>query len=1070
MHFDLPSPRALRALWLAAAFALAVSNTRAQLDLPRTQAPASRPAASGAQGRPDREPSPAASAPALPAARGEDLLSDSFDRFERELRTAGAAAALGLPPVRAPESAAASGELLLPSASPAPASGTAPAAVIQASERENAEAVLARVAQRGASASAIEHAALELLGHGAHGLSVAREALADARGPVLQCAARCLALGAQPQDLAALRARLMSTSAPDDALALHALIEALAPGVLDGPTCAALLDHPASAMRLRASRALASIAASGAAAHELLPALEASLASNRSDTRLRALEAVAGFRDEHARALLVRCLGDARAEVALRAARSLAERDSSTSDEQLRALALPSGPYDPRARRVAAYALLALDARAQLGAQVALRSEDLGTVLARLRSGDALERGTAAIALASAGIVLAPVEEASWYDREVPHELVRILAGLEFHPDFSSLWPLAAQRMELLSGERFGHDGPAWRDWWVQNRDGFRARRAVVHATPADAPQLQLALRAPGEALFVRLTGRAAATVEDGLEEIVLSDEQAAQLYALLLECGAFEAQRAPGVREVRSGFARVLELRLGQQSKVFGFGTPAEDWFERLVAHVHERAREGAWQRLSGAPSGALRRSFCERERAFWESDASPAERERREFELVLERARASAAGMDERELERWLTRSRAAGFARAQDADVWLELLEREEVFGARAQLLVELALAAARSEGGEAPLALDRARALSSALLRRFGEAAGGAAAEIVAAAPIALALELAQSVDPLARGSAVRALGACREAECVRALGQLLSDRDEGVEARALASIALDELPNYADAIYARAEYGRPLVRPAAVRAVGHLQSARARALLLSALASSDPRLQSSALEGLGALGATDLVPAILVQLARGPASPVYEAARGALFALGEGAHEELLRAAQSSTHPARRESALLLARQAQPAVASTLLALALGAPQDASLAYELRVLCGRDLASEEAWWAWWDAADQKDALSWFTSGLRAAGLPAPAEGALRGGGTLAGALALTDVLDCGQPHLAERARRELERLLGEALGPAPALGPELDAWRMHVRERARLRYASTRSEQAPQGDA
>jgi len=1056
MLFALSSPRALRALWLVAALLLVAASTRAQLDLPRASAPASRPASA--------EGTPPASAPTRPPARPADPL-EGLNRFERELRSAGAAAALGLPSTKAPQTAAEGGELALPPSATGPAaSAGAPAAPAPPpTERSAAEAVLARLPQRSASASAIEHAALELSKHGETGLAVAREAVAKASGPALQCAARCLALAAQPADLAALRARLLATSAADDALALHALLESLAPAVRDGPTCAALLDHPASAMRLRASRALASIAASGAAVDALLPALEASLASSRSDTRLRALEAVAALRDARARALLVRCLGDARAEVALRAARSLAESGAVESDDELRALALPSGPTDARSRRTAAYALLALDARAQLGAQGALRAEDVEPLLVRLRSGDALERGSAAIALAGAGVVLAPVEEANWYDREVPHELVRILAGLEFHPDFSSLWPLAAQRMELLSGERLGRDGPAWREWWMQNRDGFRARRAVMHVEAADAAQLQLALRAPGDGLFVRLAGRAAPTLEDGLEEIVLSDEQAAQLHALLLESGAFDARRAPGVREVRSGFARVLELRLGPQSKVFGFGAPAEPWFEQLVAHVQQRAREGAWQRLSGAPNGPTRRAFCERERAFWESDASPAERERRELELALERARAGGAALGEPELERWLTRSRVAGFARAEDADAWLELLEREETFGPRAQALVELALAASRSAGGEQPLSLERARALSSALLRRFGEAAGGAAAEIVAAAPIELALELAQSPDPLARGSSVRALGACRSADCVRALSQLLSDRDEGVEARALAAIATEELPNYADALYARAEYGRPLVRPAALRAVGHLKSPRARALLLAGLASTEARLQSAALEGLGALGAADLAPTILVQLARGPASPVYESARGALIELGEGAHEELLRAAQSSTHPARRESALLLARQAQPAVASTLLALSLASPQDAPLAFELRVLSGRDLASEEAWWSWWDSVDPKDALSWFTSGVRAAGLSAPPESSLRGSGTLEGALALTELLDCGQPHVAERARRELERLLGEPLSGAPAFGPEFDAWRAQLRERARAHYASSGSD-------
>src|SRR5206468_3767432 len=87
----------------------------------------------------------------------------------------------------------------------------------------------------------------------------------------------------------------------------------------------------------------------------------------------------------------------------------------------------------------------------------------------------------------------------------------------------------------------------------------------------------------------------------------------------------------------------------------------------------------------------------------------------------------------------------------------------------------------------------------------------------------------------------------------------------------------------------------------------------------------------------------------------------------------------------------------------------------------------------------------AWWSWWDGVVHDDALAWFRAALdRAGAAPPPAE-ALTGKGTRAGRAFLVTVMERPEAHLAERARRELARLLGRELEPLPARGERRDAW-------------------------
>ena len=104
----------------------------------------------------------------------------------------------------------------------------------------------------------------------------------------------------------------------------------------------------------------------------------------------------------------------------------------------------------------------------------------------------------------------------------------------------------------------------------------------------------------------------------------------------------------------------------------------------------------------------------------------------------------------------------------------------------------------------------------------------------------------------------------------------------------------------------------------------------------------------------------------------------------------------------------------------------------------------------------------AWWNWWELVVHDDPTAWLLGSLERAGVPGPEPGALDGAGTRGGALWLYGLLDRPEGHLAERGRRELERLLDLRGGPpgiggVPADPAERRDWMRSLRDRIDARY-------------
>jgi HEAT repeat protein len=223
-------------------------------------------------------------------------------------------------------------------------------------------------------------------------------------------------------------------------------------------------------------------------------------------------------------------------------------------------------------------------------------------------------------------------------------------------------------------------------------------------------------------------------------------------------------------------------------------------------------------------------------------------------------------------------------------------------------------------------------------------------------------------------------------------------------------------------------------------------------------LVLAVGDADPRVRLAAARGL-AVVADPTATSFLVGLVADAGDPeLRAAAEDGLLKLGARAIPELSRLLHQPGGRSRREAALVLARLGSPEAVSPLIAILAQRRGDAQVAEELAVLTCFDPRAQadavEAWWAWWEGVRHDDSLLWFRAGLERAGVPTPPLGALEGEGTLQGRLFLVEALLRPEAILAERARRELSRLLGRQLPALAPRGADREAQAKALREELR----------------
>jgi len=879
---------------------------------------------------------------------------------------------------------------------------------------------------------------------GGEGRAAARAALADDHPPTLLVAARVLLASGEETDAEQVLARLRGR-VPNAACGplLDALVE-VDPVRAPPAFLAELLSHPQGAVRAAAQRHLAQIPPS-ALVEALPPVLEARL----SDARLRAVVLLAGCSDPRALELLATRLADPSADVA----RRVVEAFAISSDERVPAELLRRA-FDGRwILRGNAYALLALVEREDLRFEALLGPQHVDALIGGLSSSDAFVSAVSAAALAGVGYRSQGAQADSWLDREVPERLVVAVSGREFHNDFSALQPAALRRLALLSGESLGTDGPRWVDWWVAKGPNFHARRAALPIAAEEAGSLRVDLLSSVEGeLSFRLLG-AAEDAGAGIPAIprtlFLTAAQGAELLEVLRREGILGPERLPGARGSGARGARTLEIAVRGRSKVFCFAEGAgEPWFQRAVATVQALAQRNRWQLypMPGAEVGA-REAFL-REGEWWDGPRSDLERDLRLKERLLAALPARPPSQrDEgvRELERI-----GAGEGRLVPADLepLLALLREERFQGPRATALVTLALRAGREDGQVAVPPTAGARIIDT-LFESFGPAGADELARVLEALGPQGVRAAAADGRPLLRAVSASLLARQGGEQDVALLIELLGDPDPEVELAAVRAVGTGRVEAARTEVLVRARVAQGALRAAALEATGELGGENALDVLLIGVSEPDLAIALGAARGLAALADPSTAALFVTLLARSGDDPLVAPARSGLLALGERAWPDLLRAVNTPGSRARREAALLLSMQGVPQAAPALMRALDAAPQDARVAAELAVLTGVDLREQAdppgAWWSWWTGVVHDDALAWFLAALEREGLPPPPPSAFASSGTAEGAAFLASLLELAPPHLSERARRELGRLLGRDLGPPPSAEPQFEAW-------------------------
>ena len=1032
--------------------------------------------------------------------------------------------------VRAPES---SGKLA--SRDRAADEGLSPAAFVLAEVRR----------QKKVDENLSRRAVQSLLGLGEDGLAAARDGLGSEDAPVLLVSARVLLRSPHSEDADLVFRRLRN---PLPSAAGSPLVELAleADPVRATPTfLAELLEHPHAGVRTAAQKHLAALPPA-----ERLAVLHVPLASKRPDARCRAVALASGIDGPEATEVLLERLADPSSNVVGAVVDALAPRESPDLDAKLVGLAF----RDRWILRPNACALVAIVEREDRLLRPILDDSRVEPLLAGLKSSDPFISGTCAAALSGIGFRSRDAASTAWLDQDVVDRLVSAVSGRVFHSDLPVLSAPSLRRLELLSGQGIGADGPGWVEWWLHAREGFIARRAWLEVRPEDVPRLSLRYTQAGsDPRDFRLVGPEAGEGLDrsadrsadrrtGEPELLrLTDGQVRALSLALDREEVYGPTRLPGVRGLRGANERTLEVSIGvrgspgARGKIFVYGPGEhEDWFERSVALALELRERSRWQLYPDPARHATSFELWKEQAAWWAEEHSDLERALRMKGLVLA-ALPAATGPKELAAIGDLEQSYRAGAAEPKDFAPLRQALAAESYWAEPARRLLALALQAAAAaplvpepaaakpsddgsagtaatspEGekaapstagtaapaaspvagvvatGNAPAAgaaakpvemrEEPARMLVDLLVEKLSGAPREELAHVFASSGLEFAIAMAGDPRPTVRAAAATAIaeselrgagkGATEgdasntpepqpTAEAIATLMRLLGDRDTTVETAAAEALGNLRVESARTELIVRARLGITDVRIAALKAIGRMKGELVLDALALAAADKDPRVRAAAASGLADLGDKSGAALLIGMLGEGDDSPTTEPARRGLFAMGSAAREDLLRVAQSPTHRARREATLILAKECAAEAASPMMAMLSSDPKDEHVASELAVLTGVDLRGETdppgAWWAWWDGVVHDDATAWFLSALARAGMNPPPEDTFKGEGTADARQFLVEVLGRKEPHLVERARRELSRMLGRDLGTIPPKGLERDRWIETVRK-------------------
>jgi HEAT repeat protein len=876
---------------------------------------------------------------------------------------------------------------------------------------------------------------------GEAGLVAARAELFSMEAPVLLVAARVLLKSPTPADIELVQKRLREKLPPAGGGPLLAALVAADP-VHAGPRfLVEMLDSSNGGLRTQAARELRPQLPQATVA-VLLPALD----SKRTETRLEAIALAGSLPDPEVTDLLLARLPDPSPRVAAQVISELAGRRDERLDAKLLAQAFP----ERWILRSEAYALLAILEREDSGSRGILDDTQIEPLLAALEANDPFVSGACAAALAGIGFRSVKIREAKWLDQDVMDRLVGVVSGKVFHNDFSVLQSPTLRRLQLLTGQDAVLDGTRWVEWWVAARPSFHALRAWI---PYEEPELaQLALRISDGTSQWRLLGPSKVwpvDLQPREDAYILSMAQAQDLARLLQTEGVFSPERLPGTRGTRGSGERLLDVTVSGRGKTFVIGADVQEpWAERILAAGRALAETNRWELYPTPGKHASVRELWSEQSAWWSAEHTQLERDKKLKELVLATLMVRNAPMRVRAFAEFQRLYTQPGLVDPADFRLFLDALSGDAPPMA-VPSLIRMAIASARSLSPQsAQIPVEPARELVRAVLVR-PDAVESALPDVLQAAGPDFTREMLKDPRPAVRAAAARVLARFPETDPAPALLALLSDKVTEVQAACVESLGELKAESARTELLVRARLGVKPVRAAALRAIGKLRGDYVLDALLLALSEGDPELRQAAVDGMVELADPGSAPFLVSLLSDVSAPALHEAARAGLLALRERAWPELRRALVGATPVGKLEAALVLSAQCAPEAAPVLLGALTVNPRDTRIANELVILTCIDFRTQEdpanQWWNWWDGVVHDDSLSWFRAALERAQLqPASAE-LLAGKGTPEGRAYLLGLLPRPENWIAERARRELSRMLGVELESLPPLGPAREAY-------------------------
>jgi len=904
---------------------------------------------------------------------------------------------------------------------------------------------------------AVAEAADRLARLGNDGVEVARFALRQDSDVLAYAGSRALIVAGTASDgddvVRLLQGKMPGLSAP---LTLEFLV-ANDPVRGNAELLAKLLQHDSGPVRRTAKR-------------ELRPKLNdedagllgPALADRRSDVRRAATELLTGLEGPEVNRLLVDQVSDRSSGVSAIAIRALRGRQGEEIDFELLRRSMERGEILRREGML----LIAITEREDRQARAILGPQHTAPLVRGLQSPLPLVQASCAVALAGIGFRSPRSEATRWLDVTVPSVLVGVAAGFTFFDGFEVVRDPALRRLRRITGVSHGSNGPAWARWWSDSKVGFRASRSVIEVSGEAEQRIVVTVEDLGTGTRFILAGRALASDPEWMsleageepgypalarlgEVSFLTESQSTELCALLREEGVFSAELLPGPRGAIGAEGRQLRVATGSGSKSFRFGAGrTSPWFDRTLVRLEGLREQNLWQQFPVTGEHADSPSLFLADVDWWGAPHEPAERTAR-LKSLLVRHLLSVTPDEREEGLAELTRISALDEALvADDIPALLDLLVDEPRFNNRSRSLVELLQTAAASSTSE--LSGEVTEQVIATLHDRFGPSALPAIKRLLAEQGREAVLVAAVDRRGLLRIAAAGALGAGEDEQDLDLLIGLLGDRDPDVQVAAILSLGARKAERAQGRVLALTESERPAIRTAALRAIGRIGGPGAIDALVRGVTSPDERYHLPAAEGLATIGDPEAAP-LLVSLLRGSSRPsIRDQARTGLVELGPLASDELFSAMRSPDASLRREAALLLARQLEPRSVSVLARALAEDPEDLRAGEELVILTCVDYRTDglpaESWFQWWDEVDRRDPFSWFLAALERRNIGSPARAEFDLGGTPEARLFLLSLIaELPDRLLAERARRELEKMHGAVLEPLPRGEAALADW-------------------------